>query len=279
MLYRFKFIFGILLFLSLFFILHRAGLSAAEDNVIKPGDKVGIQFTCRFPSGEIAASTSTAVTKDSSLRKSAVFVPRSTDDPLEVTAGQSGAAKSFPFPFLDEIVARIAASLPGVTPGKARTIEIRSERPADVPEKEQFLELARIRQRSKEIRMTADEYKSRTGKRPEVGAEYVVDPVIPAKVASVSENEVVIRSSAQPGSVVDTPFGKATILENGNQIEIVIDVTKDNLVRMGPVVGRISDVQDKMFTMDFGNPFGGEPLKCEVKAERVSEDKLSQKEK
>jgi FKBP-type peptidyl-prolyl cis-trans isomerase 2 len=254
-------------------------MSAAEMDLIQPGDKVGIQFTCRFPNGEIAASTSSAVAKDSSLRKSLVYLPRSKDDPLEVTAGLSAATKSFPVPMLDEIVARIAASLPRMTLGKTRTIEIRSERPADVPEKEQFLQLARIRELPKEIRMTGDEYKSRTGKDPEVGAEYALDPLLPAKVASVSQNEVLIRSSAQPGSVVETPFGKGTILENGNQVEIVIEAAAGTLVRMGPVVGRISDAQDKMFTIDFGNPFGGEPLTCEVKVEPISQDKLSKKDK
>ncbi len=53
-----------------------------------------------------------------------------------------------------------------MTMGKTRTIEIHSERPANVPEKDQFLEVVRVRQRPKEIRMTRDEYKSRTARTP-----------------------------------------------------------------------------------------------------------------
>ncbi|HYA42056.1 MAG TPA: hypothetical protein VEF34_12180 [Syntrophobacteraceae bacterium] len=275
MLHRFKFVLGTVFFLSFFCFLHNPGPYAVEKDTIKPGDKVGIQFTCRFPNGEIAASTSSAVAKDSSLRKSAVYLPRSKDDPLEVTAGQSAAEKRFPVPFLDEIVTRIAASVPGMRPDETRTIEIRSERPVAVPEKEQFLELARIMQRPKEIRMSRDEYKSRAGKDPELGAEYALDPDIPGKVASVSENEVLVRCSAQSGSVIETPFGKGTVRENGDRIEIVIEAARGTLVRMGPIVGRISDAREKMFTIDFGDPFGGEPLACEVKAERISGDKLS----
>ncbi len=279
MFHRFSFFFAVLLFLCLLFPFHHSDSLAAEKDAIKPGDKVGIQFTCRFPNGDIAASTSTGVAKDTSLPKSPVYLPSSKDDPIEVMAGPSAAAKSFPVRFEDEIVARIAASLPGTKPGKTRTIEIRSERPADVPEKEQFLDLSRIRQQPKEIRMTRDEYKSRTGQDPEVGAEYSQDSLLPAKVASVSESEVLIRSSARPGSVVDTPFGKGTIRENGNQVEIVANAAKGTLVRMGPLVGRISGALDKMFTIDFGNPFGGEPLACEVKAESIPQDKLTKKKK
>ncbi len=279
MVYRSQIVIATVIFLNLFFIFHCPVLPAAETDLVKPGDKVGIQFTCRFPNGEIAASTSSAVAKDSSLSKSAVYMPRSKDDPLEVTAGQSVGAKVFPVIFLDEIASRISMSIPGMKFGETRTIEIRSERPADVPEKDQFLQLSRIRQRPKEIRMTRDEYKSRTKKDPEVGAEYALEPDTPGKVASVSENEVVIRFSAQPGSVVDTPFGKGTIRENGNQLEIVIDVVKGTLVLTGPIIGRISDVQERMFTIDYGHPFAGEPLTCDVKTEKVSKAKLSKEEK
>jgi FKBP-type peptidyl-prolyl cis-trans isomerase 2 len=278
MVHRSQIAFALVLFMNVLFVFHCPDLPAAETGLIKPGDKVGIQFTCRFPNGEIAASSSISVAKDSSLPKSVVFMPRSKDDPLEVTAGQGTRSSAFPVQFEDEIVARIAGSLPGMPLGEQRTIEIRSERSADVPAKEQFVQLALVRQRPKELRVTRDSYKSRTGKDPEVGTAYIFDPLIPGKVASVSENEVLIRFSAQPGSVVETPFGKGTIRENGNQFEIVIDAVKGRLVRTGPVVGCISDVQDRMFTIDYGHPLGGQPLACEVRTESIPGEKLSKKE-
>jgi FKBP-type peptidyl-prolyl cis-trans isomerase 2 len=252
---------------------------AAGSDAIKPGDKVGVQFTCRFPNGDIAASTSSAVAADSSLRKSPVYLPRSKDDPLAVTAGQNFSTEQFPARFMETIVSRISNSLPGTRLGETRTIEIRSERASDVPEKEQFLELSRIRQMPKEIRMTADEYKTHTGKDPAVGTEFPLADNDPGKVVSVSESGVLIRSLFEPGSQIDTPFGKGTVRENGNQFDVVIDAAKGSLVRMGPVVGRISDVQEKIFTVDFGNPLGGEPLACEVKTVEISKDKLSRGEK
>jgi FKBP-type peptidyl-prolyl cis-trans isomerase 2 len=277
MFHRFSFFFAVLLFLCLSFPYHHSDSLAVEKDAIKLGDKVGIQFTCRFPNGEIAASTSTAIEADPSQRKSVVFLPRSKDDPVKVTAGESFGAKTFPASFEDEMVSRISISLVGMTPGETRTMEIRSERPANVPEKEQFLQMALVRQRPKELTITRDEYKSRRGKEPEVGADYTLDPLIPGKVASVSENEVLVRFSAQPGTVVETPFGKGTIRENSNQYEIVIDAVKGRLVRTGPAVGCISDVQDRVFTVDYGHPFGGQPLSCEVRAENIGEEKLSKK--
>jgi FKBP-type peptidyl-prolyl cis-trans isomerase 2 len=279
MIQRFTIVLATLLVLSVVFIFNRADLHAEESAVIKPGDKVGIQFTCRFPNGEIAASTSTAVAKDASLPKSPVFVPRSNDDPVGVVVNQRVGKYVFPVPFEDEIVNRISASLAGTTLGKMRTIEIHSERPVDVPEKEQYLELARIRQRPKEIRMTKQEYKSLTGIDPLAGADCGIDPLVPGKVTSVSENEVLIQATLEPGATIETGFGKATVRENAGQLEIVFNAAKGTLVRMEEIVGRISDAKDKMFTIDFGDPFGREKLSCEVKTEAIPVNELSKQEK
>ena len=72
---------------------------------------------------------------------------------------------------------------------------------------------------------------------------------------------------AQPGSVVDTPFGKGTIKENEKNYEIVIDASVGHLVRSQGLVGRVSEVQDRTIVIDYGNPFGGETLSCDVKVE------------
>jgi FKBP-type peptidyl-prolyl cis-trans isomerase 2 len=115
--------------------------------------------------------------------------------------------------------------------------------------------------------MTGSEYKARTGKEAAVGQEVSLDPAIPGKVASVSENEVLIRYFVQPGSVVDTPFGKGTIRENEKNYEIVIDAAAGNLVRTGGLVGRISEVRNDSIVLDYGHPFGGETLACDVRVE------------
>ena len=82
---RFKIVFALVFFLNGLFVFHCPAITAAETDLIKPGDKVGVQFTCRFKNGEIASSTSTAVAKNPEP-KSSIFLPRSKDDPIAVTA-------------------------------------------------------------------------------------------------------------------------------------------------------------------------------------------------
>jgi FKBP-type peptidyl-prolyl cis-trans isomerase 2 len=269
MVHRLKFPAVALFFLNCFLFFSCLNSFAAEADLVSPGDTVAIQFTCRSSNGEIVSSTSSAVAANSSVPKSVVFQPRSKDDPVFVQAGPVSHKKSFPIAFEDEIAARIGASLAGLKAGESRTIAIRSERPADVPEKDQSLQMALVRQRPKEITMRVDKYKLRIGKDPKEGDDVRVDPLIAGKVAAIKDNQVFIRYSAKTGDQIDTPFGKGAVKENGDQLEITIAPVKGALVRMGPIVGRISDVQEKVFTIDFGDPLGGAPLTCDIKVESI----------
>jgi FKBP-type peptidyl-prolyl cis-trans isomerase 2 len=268
MVYRFKIIFTLVFFLNVIFILHCPVLPAAETDLIKPGDKVGVQFTCRFKNGEIASSTSTAVAGNTEP-KSAIFLPRNIDDPVPVTAVESSKDLQ-PHNFIafeDEIITQLSYSVTGMEMNGSGTIDLHADRITGLKPKEEFVQLARVRVRPKEMRMTGAEFKARTGKEAAVGDELTVNPEFSGKVASVSENEVLIRFSGQPGSVVDTPFGKGTIREDEKNYEIVLDAPVGKLVRTQGLVGRVSEVQDGSIVVDYGNPFGGETLTCDVKVE------------
>ncbi|MGC9966102.1 MAG: hypothetical protein ABSE08_11915 [Syntrophobacteraceae bacterium] len=266
--YRFQIVFATVFFLNVLFVFHCPDLPAAKTDSIKPGDKVGIQFTCRFKNGEIASSTSTAVARNTEP-KSAIFLPRNIDDPVAVTADESSKNRQ-PHDFIafeDEIITQLARSITGMPVNGAGTIELHADRITGLPSKDEFLQLARVRVRPKEMRMTSDEFKARTGKEPAVGEEFTLDPAMPGKVASVSESEVKVRFFVQPGSVVDTPFGKGAIRENEKNYEIVIDASVGSLVRTRGLVGRISEVRDGSIVVDYGHPFGGETLTCDIKVE------------
>ena len=185
---RHKVLFGIAIFLCITPMIRCPGAFAADADVVKPGDKVGIQFTCRFKNGEIASSTSTAVAKNSEP-KSSIFLPRSKDDPVAVTAEESSKIRQ-PHDFIafeDEIIAQLAHSIAGMPMNGSKTIELHADRITGLSPKDEFLQLARVRVRPKEMKMTRDEFKARTGKEAAVGEEFKLGPEIPGKVASVSE--------------------------------------------------------------------------------------------
>jgi FKBP-type peptidyl-prolyl cis-trans isomerase 2 len=236
---------------------------------VKPGDQANVHFTCRLKNGEVAASSYPSVAVDPEFRKSAIFVPRTMDAPLSIVAGE-------PSPVSDsneerglegEIVNQLSGAIVGLPIGERQTREIRAERRQERKKGDYFLQMARVRQRVKEMHLTPDEYKFRTGKAAEVGQTFVIDPAVPGKVSSVTESEVVVRFFAKAGEKVATPFGEGTVKELPDRYDIVIDARPGTLVRSGGYVGRITSVDERIIAIDYSHPFGGEALLCDTVVE------------
>ncbi len=236
---------------------------------VKPGDQATVHFTCRLKSGEVVASSYPSVAGDPTLRKSAIFTQRAINTPLSITAGEPVAASDSGEErgLEGEIVHQLSGAIVGLPVGERQTREIRAGRQKEEKKEEFFIRMARIRQRSKEMHFTPDEYRLRAGKAAEVGQPFVIDPAVPGKVSSVTASGVVVRFFAREGEKVATPFGEGTVRELSDRYEIVIDAHRDALVRSGGFVGRIASVDDRFIGIDYSHPFGGEALLCDVLVE------------
>jgi FKBP-type peptidyl-prolyl cis-trans isomerase 2 len=252
-------------------ILSSPVLSRSEGQSVKAGDEAAVHFTCRLKNGEIAASSYQSVTDDLSLRKSALLLRRTVNTPLAITAGKPyrtpgpGEERSME----GEILAQLSGVIVGMRTGEKQTREIRAERRPEQKKDEYFLKMALVRERAKEMRFTPEGYKSRTTRTPEVGQSFIMDPAVPGTVASVTEKEVVVRFSAKDGSRVATPFGEGIVKELPDRYEITIGAHPGALVRSGGLAGRIVSVDDRFISIDYGHPFGGEPLSCDILVESV----------
>jgi hypothetical protein len=259
---------------SIFLVLLVFGGCAATGNIrqTQPGDTADIHFQCRLQNSEIAAATDdNTVKKDQP--KANIYVVRLKNDPVSVLVpGPSEKpAGEKERTFEDDIAVRLAGHLTGLKEGETRHVELTAQ---DLPErtKENYtVSLARVQKTPKEIKITIEEYKSRTGMSPETGKSFVYDPAVPGHVESVTGNDVIIRFSAEDGAVVQTPFGVGRIREEADAYKVDIDARKGSLIRSGPLVGRITDVDDKFMVIDYRNPFGGETLSCDVTVSKITE--------
>lgn len=248
-------------------LLAMGGCTAARQAVVRPGDRAAVDFTCRLGNGEIAASTSGEVTRDPSLPKSRVFLPRTARDPLVLVAGAQEIRRG-PLgvvSFEDAIAARLAVAIVGLREGTRTTVELGADRESAGGR----LPMARVWRRPKELRLNREEYAAGKGRAPEIGQEYILDPLIPGKVTAVSDNEVRIGFPCRDGAQVETPFGKGVLREEADHCGIAIDVRPGTLVRSGPLAGRIVSMNDRSFVIDYGHPFGGEALSCDVTVKTV----------
>ncbi len=247
-----------------------SGCASAENvQVIRPGDKVGIHFTCRQKSGEIAASTYKDI-NDSPLPKSPMFMKRTIGDPVVITAGteETNLRETKLKSFEETIMTKMAGAVLGMRPGEKTTLDLTAERPANLPPKEQFIKIVRVRKHLKEMKMPLAKFKALAKRDPVVGQVFTIDPALPGKVVNVTGDEVLL-SFAPTEKEVNLPFGRGIIREKGDHYEIDIQAVKGTLVRTGGLVGRISDVDADSITLDYGDPFGGEVLNCDVKVESV----------
>ena len=256
-------------FLSLTLLTAALAGCSTTPAIVQTGDKVELGFTCRLSDGRVAATTSLDSTVSDAL-KSPFYLPRKGADTVTVLAGlQPANAKQDRLSFEDEILKQLAASLPGLRDGAQTIQELQAERyPAATP-KDRFVHMATVRKRQKEMRLTREEYTTRTGKSPEVSQRLVIDPLVPGRVSEVTEKEVVVRFAPEQGKTLVTPFGPVTVRETPTHFELKIKVEKGTLVRTGGMVGRISEVTADSFVIDFGHPFGGEKLLCDVSVATV----------
>jgi len=251
---------------------------SAKGHTVVAGEPAQIHFTCRLDNGEIAASSDMAE-EDANLIKSSIFRARQANTPIVISAGEAadtpdtGSQRGFEA----EIIYQLSKAIVGLKTGERQAVTIRAERLPETHKNENFLQIAKVRRRNKEVRLTPEEYRAKTGKTPQTGDSFIIDPAVPGKITSVTQGDVII-TFFPAAKVVATPFGEAAVRELADRYEIDIDAHTGTLVRTGPLVGRIVGVDDRFITIDYGHAFGGEPLTCDILVEPARPDGILQPE-
>jgi len=252
-----------------------SGLNSGS--AVKVGDSVDINYLCRLNNGEVAAATD-SVSEDQP--KSNLYVARKEADPVLVIVSapdgptpEEQQAKQF-----EELIAyKLTRLVAGMKEGEKRKVELQAKDSRGSNEGKNTAHLARVRIRPKLKDIPINDIKYRTGKTPEVGDSYAYDPAVPGRVEAVTEKYAVVRFSAKPGEVISTPFGPGLLSEDEKNYYITIDAHKNALVRVGSMIGKITDVNDKEITIFFGNPFADETLFCDLTVEKIKEKTAEEK--
>ena len=251
------------------------GACSTSRSVVGSGDTVSVSFSCRLPNGELAVTTRSEADV-AGERKSPLYLQRIGPETLEITAAEvprrNGieGIKDFELVVLDLLAPKTA----GMPVGEKRTLVLDAPRYEGLPKNEESASIPRSRHYKKIITMTPGEYAAVAGHSAEIGQTYFVDPVIPGTVSEVTDKEVVIRTSAKVGDIVSTPFGTGKIQENETEYFFDIEAVKGTLVRSDTMVGRVVNGSDKTIDLDYGHPFGGESLLCDVSVTSIEKRAL-----
>jgi len=240
-----------------------------DAKAVQPGDRIDIDYLCRIKTGEVVAASASVNEADS---KSNIFLMRKESGSLSVIAVRSDELlpdRPGTTPFDEEIRERLTRVVAGMKAGETRKVELTARSTMPKEEQSGFAYVTRVRSRPKEMPMPKGDYEFRIGKTAEVGQSYYIDPAFPGKVEAITDKDVIIRFSAKPGDIIETPFGSGLIREEGDNYKVDIDAKEGRLVRTGNKIGRISHVDDKVITVDYRHPFGYETLTCDVTVGKI----------
>ncbi len=263
--------------------------SIAKKPVVGLGDEITVDYTCRLATGEVIATSSEQVTRDDKTAKSPVFAEPLMPGPVMVTAGRN-ASESVNYQNLTmetAITDQLRDAVINMHIGESRTVELKGTIPKELKGMDRYLRMNRMPKENKERVMSGGLFKWMFQQEPEIGKvvySAIRMPYCSAEVLSVYEVEegsmpaesedgentvedrvrARVRFSCPVGVEVETPFGNALVKDLGNEYGFDTQVQKGRLIRVGDRLVRVTEVDEKNFTLDFGDPFGGEILTCEI---------------
>jgi hypothetical protein len=145
-------------------------------------------------------------------------------------------------------------------------VKLRAAVQNKLPAPSRYIRLGRIRKRVKRMEGSAEKFVETTGKAPVVGDPApVIHRGFVSRVAAVEDDRVVLETLPPAGgNTVDTPFGEAIVHDVGDYHHIELDVYEGKLVRTGDNMGYVHKVDDRFFYIDYGHPYGGMELSCDI---------------
>jgi hypothetical protein len=216
----------------------------------------------------LAATSRPNVAEDTNLSHSPLFSPLNNYLPAPATVAHPQDAaiplvKTMCFEeMLEQLLARQALGMPLDTP---QTLTLHGELIPNTTGGDRFLNMNLAYQTDRKVTIFLDEFKESFKETPEIGKLYQADITgLSATVNAVDGDNVIMTYSAAPGTFIPSPYGKETITQIGDKLEFRTDTKKSSLVRSGPAIGMVTEVNDTTFTIDYGHSFGFTPLTCEV---------------
>ncbi len=247
-----------------------SGCSSFGPVRVKQGDTAMVNYTCRLMNGEVVLTTREEIAGDKASQ-AAIFLPFKKYGPEDLVAGgpdnypRFGKLKMFEW----EVAAQVARAIVGMKVGENNTIVLRSDVPSDLKEGDRYTTLGRVVRREKEQKVALKALKEKIGYVPAIGDQAFSYQGFVGTVKDIKDKEALIHIDVEDGRIVDQPFGRGVIRDYPDHYDIVTNAQEGHLVRSASQVGRIIKVTEKTFTIDYGNPFGGEELMCDVQIDSI----------
>ena len=233
-----------------------------------------MHYTCRLDDGDIIVTTEPDVARDEALAKSPLFIEKSTYRPVNLAEAKRAAAENQHIEELkgleEVLIERLAAVADQMPINTEKRIRVDAEAQDNVPRRERTLWLARLKKRAKSEVYSLDMIERLTTAKPVVGEAVHLEPALDGRVIEVTENQVTVAYAPLHDDPLEGDFGPMRVVDKGDYYQIEIDATVGHRVKVGPLVGRIAEVEETRFRVDYSHPFGGGTLICDLRTRPIA---------
>lgn len=238
---------------------------------VQTGDRLLVNYACRLEDNTLVAASQAPAQPIMDDQHNPLFLPARESGPrmIEAQAPQGATDDSVVLlagpPSLDqEIQLQLARRLVGMPLPSRQKVALTTAPPEGLTKGSRYLRMARVRKRPKERRISLPTYLSRMGSPPEIGQAIQAPQGFRQIVQAISGEEIVTRLEIEPQEAYTTIFGTGRIEDAGSHFEIILDTQKGQLVRGRDRLGVIVSSDKRYFTVDWGHPFGGQKLYCDI---------------
>jgi FKBP-type peptidyl-prolyl cis-trans isomerase 2 len=241
-------------------------MGRAED-AVAVGDRVRVDVTLRLADGGLLLTTRPETAAAPGNVRAPVYMTLQQPGPMMLVAGPVLEEPRMPIDkgFSAELMAQLGRAVVGLKVGETRNVILKSAVMAELPDGERFLRLARVQKRERRAKMQKAQFVEAYKQEPVKGARFAYQTPVEAVIQSVEGDRVEVSLISPDGAPIATDWGPGTIRDKGDQgYEVVLAVKPGMLVRTGHLLGRIVAVDESRFTIDYGDLFGGEALRCEL---------------
>ena len=246
-----------------------------KNATVVAGDKVGVHVTCRLNDGSMVYTSRTDEDTPGE-KKSPVFFEQDKKGPVECMAdsGDGGPLYGKLKSFECEIIACLTKKIMGMKLHEKRQVTLETTESPDLEEPDRYLAMSSRRRYPLKKEVKKSLLAQETGKEPVVGDQGPVSGPLSYGVLAVDgENDkVTVEIRFSDGAVMDMPFGPGALAHDGDHYTIDIRAKVGHLIKTNPLLGRIVRVDDNRFVIDYGHPFGGETLLCDVEIVSISKN-------
>jgi FKBP-type peptidyl-prolyl cis-trans isomerase 2 len=235
---------------------------------VNAGENITFEYTCKTADGKLAATSNKAVAETPSQMFSPLFAPLNNYLPASerVPTQQQTPPLHMKMCYeemLERLIARQAPDKPFNTP---LNISVDGELIPGISGGDRYLFLNRITKNKRLQTLSVSKFEGKFGATPVIGIKYDSphQPGMSATVENMEGNNVVILNSAEPGTVLSSPFGRQIVTQTGDTLEFRTDAAIGGIIRSGGMIGKISKVDDQTIEIDYGHSSGFIPLTCEV---------------